>query len=110
MNIVNKKTHCGSANIKSANDLINMQLNFNNGPELLLDDNSILIFENVSDYYNSIMLGAIKDNEVNLDILELTYDKISDDVAEYLYENIYTIIEIEKYTDGKINIYRFITA
>lgn len=105
MKVIKKRIHCTPINFSSANNLIDVKLNYDNGPELVLEDNSILIFMDPAIYYDVIICNNSSD--INVDVLKLKYFNNSDDVADVVYEN-NEIIEIEEYICKDKYFYRLI--
>ena len=100
------KTKCEAIEFNSANDLIHVKITENNGPILILEDSSMVIFSNVSTYFNLINTGAINNGTLNISILDLQYPHIHEDTSE-IYYNSREIIEVTKYDCGNnLFIYR----
>ena len=83
----------------SANDIINVKIKESNGPELILEDDSIIVFSDSSIYFNMITDGIIHDNVICLSALNLRFTQEHDDTPEIYYEN-REIIEVTKYKSG----------
>ncbi len=105
MKVVKKRVHCTPIEFVSANNLLSLKLDYNNGPELELEDGSVLVFMDTSIYYN-IIIGDVP-NEVNVDVLKLKYFSKSDDVANVVYEG-RDIIEVEDYIYKDNHFYRLL--
>ena len=100
------KTKCKAIEFNSVNDLIHVKITEDNGPILILEDSSMVIFSNASTYFNLINTGAINNGTLNFSVLNLQYPHINDDTPE-IYYNSREIIEVTKYDyDNNLFIYR----
>lgn len=100
------KTKCEAIEFNSVNDLIHVKITEDNGPILILEDSSMIIFSDVSTYFNLIATGAINNGTLNISILDLQYPHIHEDTPE-IYYNSREIIEVTKYDCGNnLFIYR----
>lgn len=92
MKILKKKIVCRSVSVTTANDLITVNLDMmHNGPELLLDDTSYVVFEN-TDVYNKVYYDITNydnTNDFNISLILKSCDKcIRDDVVGFKYSNL----------------------
>ena len=100
------KTKCEAIEFNSVNDLIHVKITEDNGPILILEDSSMVIFSNASTYFNLINTGAINNGTLNISVLDLQYQHINDDTPD-IYYNSREIIEVTKYDyDNNLFIYR----
>ena len=100
------KTKCEAIEFNSANDLIHAKITEDNGPVLILEDSSMIIFSDASTYFNITTTGAINKGTLNISILDLQYPNIHDDTPD-VYYNSREIIEVTKYDCGNnLFIYR----
>ena len=100
------KTKCEAIEFNSANDLIHVKITEDNGPILILEDSSMVIFSNASTYFNLINTGAINNGTLNFSVLNLQYPHINDDTP-VIYYNSREIIEVTKFDCGtNLFIYR----
>ena len=90
------KTKCEAIEFNSVNDLIHVKITEDNGPILILEDSSMVIFSNASTYFNLINTGAINNGTLNFSVLNLQYPHINDDTPE-IYYNSREINEVTKY-------------
>jgi hypothetical protein len=108
MKVIKSRIHCESVKLTTVNDLISLDIKENlSGPELTLEDNSIIILHDCMISTNKELYNA-GTKEFNLDILELN---ASDDAPDNsLYRN-EIIAAVYKYTyldisNSKKTIYR----
>ena len=100
------KTKYEAIEFNSANDLIHVKITEDNGPVLVLEDSSMVIFSDASTYFNLTANGAISNGTLNISILDLQYPHIHEDTPE-VYYNSRDIIEVTKYDCGNnLFIYR----
>lgn len=92
MKILKKKIVCRNISVTTANDLITVNLDMmHNGPELLLEDNSYVIFENI-DVYNKVYYDITdydntNDFKISL-ILKFSDKYLADDAVKFKYSNL----------------------
>ena len=108
MKIVRKRTHgVGNLEFKSANEVITVKLASDNGPELTLEDDAIVVFTDSSTYYNLLTNRCIIGNDIDLDTLKImSGDVIQDDVARVKYED-KTIHHVTVYSFYNSKVYKF---
>jgi hypothetical protein len=88
MRIVNLKNEQGSFKILTENKIIDISFDLNH-PELILEDNSMIIFDKVETYYKFIGnadLYSMQDNSINLESLLSDYLIAADTVSEVSYK------------------------
>lgn len=102
------RTKCEAIEFNSVNDIVKVKIEEDNCPLLVLEDNSLVIFSDVATYFDLSINSGIKDNYLNISVLDLQYDHINDDVARIYYNN-REIIEVTKYSRGNVFIYRLFT-
>lgn len=95
LNIIFTKTKASKINFKTANDLFEVHIDESYSPELELEDQSFLIFSNISQYFN-LLLDQKSSNNINISLLESKYNKEIDDVADIYYRG-RSVYEVEKY-------------
>lgn len=105
MKYVDIKSEQGTFSVVSDNGTINVNI-ANNHPELIFEDNSMLIFDDIKTYYKLIgnaNLYIAQDKEVNVETLLTDYNIKSDTVSNFSYKNedVNSIYEIE-FKDHKI--------
>lgn len=93
----------GTFTVESKNKIISVNI-VDIHPELILENNLIIVFENDLSYYRFVSnsdIYSIQDNEVNVDEL-LKYDKVEDETDEFSYNgtNINNIIKINHQNDN----------
>ena len=94
----------------SANDKIKINITNNDGPELILEDGSNLIFNSIIGYYKTISNADIyntEDNSINMNNFKENYFKDSDDVVNVKYRN-RNITSVETYEFDSAKIIRLI--
>lgn len=101
LNIIHEE---GAFNLKSVRGLIEANITVLH-PELVLEDNSMIIFDSVDSYYDFIGnadMVSMYDHNIHVDNL-LSYEKTSDIVSNFSYkgEDVTVVIEIT-YHDRKI--------
>lgn len=108
MNIVSKLALGKLISFKSTNEKIDVSITeANNGPILILEDNSTVQFTNLIQYYN-----VMTDNEIyNIDNQTFDIEKFQE---KYLIDsddvNRIDIDEVEKYIVDDKDLYRFIAS
>ena len=106
-NICSTAIKAKAIEFKSVNDIIDVKITDDDGPELILEDDSIVVFTNHATYFDLLIKGGIKDNMINISVLDLLFKHEHDDAPEVYYDN-KQIIEVTKYTcNNNDNIYRF---
>ncbi len=93
----------------SINEEIDVRLVPGNGPELYLDDKSIIIFNSANQYMNFVNNANIYDpekKEFDIDRFCNEYFVSHDDVADIIYKN-QVIDRVEEFTYMHSTIYRF---
>ena len=99
-------TKCEAIEFNSVNDLIHVKITEDNGPILILEDSSMIIFSDICTYFDLTTAGAISNGALNISILDLQYPHIHEDTPE-IYYNSREIIEVTKYDCGNnLFIYR----
>ena len=90
---------CDDLKLISANEILKYDIKAHITTELLLEDESVIIFEESKDYFDFIHIGIIKhdsNNEYVVNFDELNkYHKINEDVVGYKYKN-RSIIEVDE--------------
>ena len=108
MNIVSKLALGKLISFKSANEKIDVSITeANNGPILILEDNSTIQFTNLIQYYDVMTDSEIYniDNQTfDIEKFQEKYFVDSDDV------NRIDIYEVEKYSVNNKDLYRFIAS
>ena len=108
MDIVSKRALGKPISFKSVNEKINVSItDANNGPILILGDNSTLQFTNLIQYYDVMTDSEIYniDNQTfDIEKFQEKYFVDSDDV------NRIDIDEVEKYSVNNKDLYRFIAS
>jgi len=107
MKIIRKRTHSINLDFKSANEIIEVQITTSHGPELTLENGTVLVFVDSSMYYNLLTNGCITEKGIDLDTLKIMSTSIvDDDVSGVKYEE-KAIIHATVYTINNSIIYRF---
>ena len=107
MKIVRKRTHGINLDFKSANETIEVHVTTSFGPELSLENGTVLVFTDASLYYTLLTNGCITEKGIDLDTLKIMSTNIvDDDVSGVLYEEI-NIIHVTIYTINDSIVYRF---
>lgn len=105
MRIIDIKNEMGSLKVTSENEIINVNFDINH-PEIILEDNSMIIFDKVEAYYALISnaeMFSVSDNSINLESL-LGNNLVNMDTVSgisYKGENITVIYELN-YQDYSI--------
>lgn len=100
MRIVNLKNEQGSFHIISENEIIDINFGINH-PEIILEDNSMIIFDKVEAYYDLISnadLFSMQNSDINLESLLCEENLISMDTVSgvsYKGDDISAIYELE---------------
>lgn len=111
--VISMLTQAEKVAFKTANEIINVRIDENNGPELELSDNTIIIFESYSQYYSFISNKGEKIYDTVTKVFDVEkmnqlYLQKEDDVVDVIYRNnpIYRVGEY--HIDGSpAPIYRF---
>ncbi len=108
MKIVRKRTHSiNNLEFKSANESITVKLTSENGPELSLENNTVVVFTDSSAYYNLLTDRCIVGDEIDLDTLKIMSNRvIQDDVSMVKYED-KKIYHVTIYNIYISDVYRF---
>ena len=86
MKITKRRTHGNKVEFKSVNETIRVGLSQYNGPELTLEDGSIIVFYTHAGYYTLLNEKCIRGEDVDLDVLKIISNKVAeDDVADEPY-------------------------
>lgn len=107
MKIIRKRTHSINLEFKSANETIDVKISTLYGPELTLEDNTVIVFTDSSVYYNLLTNGCISEDGIDVDAFKIMSTNIKqDDVANVKYED-KSIYHVTIYTIYDTEVYRF---
>lgn len=107
MRIVERKIHCSALYFNSVNDTIKVSIDFTNGPQLKLDDNSILIFKDNTSYYSALSKNILTAKNFDEELLNKLSSSVEiDDVNDIFYEDGH-IVEVAMYVLDSRVIYKF---
>lgn len=105
MKILRRRAHTNNIQFKSVNETIKIDLNYNNGPELMLANeqsesvaDSVIVFLTYAGYYTLMGEKCIKLDTVDLDVLNVIAKQTGDDdVAHVKYDDKYKIVHVTTY-------------